>query len=255
VNRLSRDFTLDKYLELCQVILEKSDICTVLEYISEKPTGNITILRHDVDRKILNALRMAQWEHDRGIHSSYYFRYPATFIPDIIRKIKDLDHEVGYHYEVLSKANGDNEKAIELFQFELEEFRTICDIQTICMHGSPLSRYDNRDLWKKYNFHDFGIKGEAYISMANSGSHYFSDTGRNWGGKDSLRDWMPCVECALPHVQNTNNLIAWIGSSDNNSIYLTVHPERWAEKYTEWITQLILDLIINSGKKVISARR
>ena len=38
-------------------------------------------------------------------------------------KIHDLGHEIGYHYEVLSKANGDYEKAMKLFEQELSEFR------------------------------------------------------------------------------------------------------------------------------------
>ena len=58
---------------------------------------------------------MAKREHEMGIRSSYYFRYPFTFRPDIIRKIRDLGHEIGYHYEVLSKTNGDYTKAIALF--------------------------------------------------------------------------------------------------------------------------------------------
>ena len=58
----------------------------------------------------MNALRMAELEHELGIQSTYYFRFPYTFKPDIIRKIQALGHEVDYHYEVLSKAKGDYEK-------------------------------------------------------------------------------------------------------------------------------------------------
>ena len=91
---------------------------------------------------------MAELEHGLGIQSTYYFRVLYTFKPEIIGKIRDLGHEVGYHYEVLSKANGDYEKAVELFEQELSEFRKIVDVKTISMHGSPLSRYDNRDLYR-----------------------------------------------------------------------------------------------------------
>ena len=99
----SLDFTLDKYQELCTVIAENYTVYTVSEYLSEKPEGKIAVLRHDVDRKIKNSLNMAKREHEMGIRSSYYFRYPSTFKPDLIRKIRDLGHEIGYHYEVLSK--------------------------------------------------------------------------------------------------------------------------------------------------------
>jgi hypothetical protein len=112
-----------------------------------------------VDRKPENALKMAELEHALGVCSTYYFRHPHTFIPEIIEQVLSLGHEVGYHYEVLAKAKGDYEEAIGLFARELEEFRSLCDVRTICMHGSPLSRYDNRDLWKSMIFGSSGSRG------------------------------------------------------------------------------------------------
>lgn len=41
------------------------------------------------------------------------------------------------------------------------------------MHGSPLSKYDNREIWKKYDFNQF---------------FYLTDTGRRWDGKYAVRD-------------------------------------------------------------------
>jgi MoaA/NifB/PqqE/SkfB family radical SAM enzyme len=70
-----------------------------------------------------NALKMAELEYALGVTSTYYFRYPYTFIPEIIEQILSLGHEVGYHYEVLAKARGDYGKAIDLFARELEEFQ------------------------------------------------------------------------------------------------------------------------------------
>jgi len=51
------------------------------------------------------------------------------------------------------------EKAIENFRVNLEKFRKIYPVKKICMHGSPLSKYDNRLLWEKYDYRDFGIIG------------------------------------------------------------------------------------------------
>ena len=64
----------------------------------------------------------------------------------------------------------------------------ITDVKTICMHGSPLSRYDNRDLWNRYDFKDCWIVGEAYLSIKDV--NYFSDTGRSWNWKNKMRDFM-----------------------------------------------------------------
>jgi hypothetical protein len=251
VNGLSRDFTLAKYQDLCQALLERSDIYTVLAYLSERPKGTVTVLRHDVDRKIYNSLRIAQLEHDMGIRSSYYFRYPYTFDPDITRQIRDLGHEIGFHYEVLSKTRGNYDKAIQMFESELDALKNTGDIRTICMHGSPLSKYDNRDIWKTYDFRTFGIIGEAYLSMADTDLLYLTDTGRNWNGKHSLRDAMPVPGKILPYLGGTDDLIAWIRSSGENNLYLTTHPERWAISHGDWIAGYVKDFIVNTGKTVL----
>jgi hypothetical protein len=251
-----RDFTMAKYGELCRVLLGAGYTpVTVERYLAGGSGGRTVILRHDVDRKPENALKMAELEHGLGVTSTYYFRHPHTFIPEIIEQVLSLGHEVGYHYEVLAKAKGDYEEAIDLFARELEEFRALCDVKTICMHGSPLSRYDNRDLWKRYDFGEFGIAGEAYLSMAGKDLRYLTDTGRNWGGKYSVRDAMPGVEPVPPSVATTDDLARWIGSARVEGLYLTVHPERWAVSEGEWATGYMMDLVMNAGKAVLVAMR
>ena len=245
-----RDFTMAKYGELCRLLLGAGYTpVTVNQYLTDPPRGRTVVLRHDVDRKPENARTMARLEHDLGIRSTYYFRHPATFVPEVIRQIHALGHEVGYHYEVLAKAKGDYEKAIDLFARELADLRSLCDVQTVCMHGSPLSRYDNRDIWKRYNFWEFGIVGEAYLSMAGGGLRYLTDTGRNWGGRHSVRDVMPGAE-AVP-VETTDDLARWIRSTGEEGLYLTVHPERWAMSEGEWIVSSSKDTIINFGKDIL----
>lgn len=60
---------------------------------------------------------------------------------------------------------------------------------SICMHGSPMSPYDSRDLWKQYNYKDFGIIGKPYFDIDFSKVLYLTDTGRRWDGeKVSVRD-------------------------------------------------------------------
>ena len=57
------------------------------------------------------------------------------------------------------------------------------------MHGSPLSKWDNRYLWKKYNYRDFGIIAEPYFDVDFSEVLYLTDTGRRWDGDEvSVRD-------------------------------------------------------------------
>jgi hypothetical protein len=254
---IMKDFMLGKYRALCQTLLGKDySIVPVLDWLKRNDAGMetdhpVAVMRHDVDRKPGNALGMAELEHAMGIRSTYYFRYPSTFQPEIIRQIQGLGHEIGYHYEVLTKAKGDPKRAIHLFEQELHAMREVSTIRTICMHGSPMSRYDNRDLWNHYDFQDFGVDGEAYLSLQDAGLRYFTDTGRNWCGKHSVRDVMPGAGPALPYVETTDDLIDWIGSSGEGGLYLTVHPERWALDEREWASGYVKDLVVNVGKRVL----
>jgi hypothetical protein len=255
---LSRDFTLEKYHELCMALRDSGyTLQTVREYLENPENFNrkFAILRHDVDRKIWNSLRMAEHEHSLGIHSTYYFRYPGTFNPEIIAAIREMGHEIGYHYETLGKTKGDLKTAIALFETELRSFRAIAEIRTICVHGNPLSKYDSRDLWKTNDFRKYDILGEAFLSV--KGTTYFSDTGRNWSGKHSLRDVMPDGPGMqnLPSVESTDDLIAYIRSGNRDPVYLTIHPERWALNHGEWIFWVMADYAMNAGKKIIRVIR
>jgi hypothetical protein len=246
-----QDFTLQKYEELCHGLIENGyKTMTLCSYLSERPSDErVCILRHDVDRKLRNALMMAELEDSIGIRSTYYFRYPYTFNPDIIHNIASLGHEIGYHYETLAKADGDYEKAIQLFGQELEEFRKIADVKTICMHGSPLSKYDNRDLWKRYDFKGFHIIGESYLSIGPN-INYFSDTGRCWDRRNKIRDLLNSNQ-EIPIARSTDDLMYLISQNLINNLYITAHPERWSINCIDWLSGYVKDTIFNIGKKIL----
>ena len=77
------DFTLKKYKELCLALLDSGYTpLTVYSYLTGKQKNNkLVVLRHDIDRKLGNALQMAELEHELGIQSTYYFRVSFTFKP------------------------------------------------------------------------------------------------------------------------------------------------------------------------------
>jgi len=86
-------------------------------------------------------------------------------------------------------------QAYELAKKHLAQLREVADVKTICMHGSPLSKYDNRDLWNHYDYRDFGIIAEPYFDLDFSKVLYLTDTGRRWDGEEvSIRDKAPVRE-------------------------------------------------------------
>jgi len=220
------DFTLEAYKTLLNTLKNQGfSFLTISKFISN-PSERIIALRHDVDRLPLNSLEFAGIKAKSGIRGTYYFRaMTESWDEEIIRKIAKMGHEVGYHYEDLtsvaerqkikvkrqkyqglefrekSKKYIAGSKEYEKFERELvdiaigsfaknlEKLRKIAPVNTICMHGSPVSRWDNRLLWKYYNYHDFGIIGEPYFDIDFDEVLYLTDTGRRWNGESvSMRD-------------------------------------------------------------------
>ena len=202
------DFTPHTYKLLLSSLLDQNySFQSFLKFL-KNPESRSVILRHDVDARKMNSLKFALLENELGIRGTYYFRMvPESFDTELIKQIYDLGHEIGYHYEDLSvtaqrrrgteaqwqKGSAYEEllakMAIKNFKENLEKFRKIVPVETICMHGSPLSIWDNRLLWKYYDYRDFGIVGEPYFDIDFEKVLYLTDTGRRWDGGDvAIRD-------------------------------------------------------------------
>lgn len=252
---MRKDFTYNKYTEFLKLLINKDyKFYTVKGWINKSPDKGI-ILRHDVDRSPKNSLRNSIIENDFGIKSTYYFRVTkSSFNSDIIKQINSMGHEIGYHYEDLSTSKGDYSSAIKLFQKNLEMLRGIVDIETISMHGNPMSKIDNRDIWDKYNFKDFGIIGEAYLSINYDEIFYFTDTGRTWSDKGAnIRDKV-CSNQKY-NISNTDSLMTFIGENTPAKIALLTHPERWNDNMFLWHRYYVRDIISNSAKYIIKLIR
>ena len=251
VGYMDLDFTLSKYKELCDAIINSEFVpLTVERYLTEPASNKFIILRHDVDKKPENALKMAKIESGYGISATYYFRaIKKVFKPDIIKEIAELGHEIGYHYEVLVKAKGDKKKASEIFKRELTAFREICDINTICMHGNSLSHWDNRDIWKEYDFRDFGIIGEAYLSIDFNKVMYLSDSGGCWDNKRlRVKDTVDSNSVQSLKIKSTNDVIELVKNESAEKVCILAHPDRWNDSFGSWLYEFISKKIRNIGK-------
>ena len=252
-----RDFTLSAYREYLKAIVQNYNIIAIKDLIPMRGySGYFCCIRHDVDRKPLNALKMAEIESDAGVSATYYFRIKKNvFNPDIIKRIHELGHDIGYHYEELSDANGDMDKALKLFEKNLETMRSIVPVATIAMHGRPFKPYDNRDLWRNEQNHllllnHLKISGEVYLDIDYSNIAYINDTGRNWeSSKSNLRDRVDSSISA--DFISDRDLLSALLQKKYSRIFFQIHPERWSNGLIEWSLQSCKDSVTNLLKKML----
>ncbi|MCB2203140.1 hypothetical protein KQI65_00210 [bacterium] len=80
---------------------------------SERMTGVVS-MRHDVDSSLMQALRMAQLEHDIGVSATYFILHTANYFktrsdgglePRTLEKVlymqNELGHEIGLHLDLM----------------------------------------------------------------------------------------------------------------------------------------------------------
>lgn len=290
-----RDFTLRVYRSLLETFRKEDfQFCTFADYI-RNPFSRCIILRHDVDKKPYNSLIFARIEAEMGIRGTYYFRIvPKSWDEQIVREIAAMGHEIGYHYEDLRLVRQktkdqrkrtsdcpdvksgsplrfdktarlqDKEKelaaaAIESFKYNLAKLRGIVPINTICMHGSPTSRWDSRLLWKYYDYKDYGIDGEPYFDINFNEVHYLTDTGRRWNGNAmSIRDKVPAGSrksapyIKYSHLHTTFDIVEAVKEKIlSGTVLMTLHPQRWNDSSFPWMKEVIWQNVKNIVKYFI----
>jgi len=254
------DFTEKSYNLLLTALIDQGYTFQTFGDFLRKPANKVIVLRHDVDARKENSLQFAKIQHELGIVGSYYFRVvPQSYDENIITEIAALGHEIGYHYETMETVNAkcrmQNVKckteelvdmAYEEFCRTLEMFRRIVPVETICMHGSPRSGFDNKDIWKKYDYRELGLLGEPYFDIDFNKVAYLTDTGRRWNGnKVSIRDKV--ISPFNFNFRTTNDIIRGIDLLPDKVMF-TFHPQRWHDRLVLWLKEFILQRIKNGIK-------
>jgi len=255
-----KDFTLKQYYELIKVLQNQNFSIQTFENFVRHPKEISIVLRYDVDKLPQNSLTFAKIQHKMGIVGTYYFRVtPQSFDEQVIKEIAAMGHEIGYHYETMDTCHGNVDKAYDMFCHNLEMFRKIVPIITICMHGSPLSKFDNRAIWDKYDYHKLGLIAEPYFDLDFNKTFYITDTGRRWDGdKFSFRDKSMAAnpytnpECLKLRYHTTADIINAIQTGVfPHQFMMTFHPQRWTDSNLKWLQELIGQNLKNQVKRFL----
>jgi hypothetical protein len=140
------------------------------------------------------------------------------------------------------------------FKYHLKKLRKLVKVKTICMHGSPLSSFDNRDIWNKYDYRTLDIIGEPYFDINFYNVFYLTDTGRRWDGRNvSIRDKVKNqINLNNNTFHSTTDLINSIEAGDfPEKVMFNFHPQRWNSNLVLWMKEFFLQNIKNTIKYLL----
>ena len=188
-------FTYEEYVLMIKRIIDAGyEIANYRDYSTKCLP---CILRHDVDFSLKKAYELALYEHDNGIHSTFFVLisselYNVFSIKNrkIIRDIASMGHEVGLHFDESCYDNGN--VIIDSILFEKEILQEVLGAEVCCvsMH-EPSERFLDSDV---------EIPGmiNSYSKEFFGKLKYCSDSRRLW--RDHPEDFVSQNECKGLHI-------------------------------------------------------
>lgn len=178
-NKTDPDFSLSIYKDFIKQLAENKEIIVVplKDFDSTIDSTKIIIgLRHDVDRDIRTAKKMAKIENEYGIQSSYYILHTADYylryyknkeqhsrrMLKFLKAIQNKhNHEIGWHNDLLTLQIIYNINPIEFFHNELDWLRKKgINIVGSASHGSHFC--DNYGYKNNYFFKECYKQTDKY---------------------------------------------------------------------------------------------
>jgi hypothetical protein len=196
-------------------------------------SGPVLILRHDVDQYPASALRMAAIEARLGIRSTWYFRW-RTADPYVVSAIREAGHDVGLHYESLSRellrsgltaaqAPTLLVRARALLREELAAFsERHGPVRSSCPHGDTrIPGVHNGVLLQGENVADYGIEWDANAAV----------------GRAPLDVWLTDRSSAEGRWKEELDPIDLL-IDRRSPILAVVHPNNWVSGAALWCDRI-----------------
>jgi hypothetical protein len=221
------------------------------------------VLKHDVETNPSKALRLAEIENRYFHKGSYYVQ--AYLLHDeknieVLKKIRDLGHEVSYHHDVMDSNKGNMEKArLEFLRYKELFEQNGFTISTVCQHGNPVIERQgytsNRDF-----FRDNGIQNEFssvaeimvnYKDKLKVNYKYISDAGYGWKVifDPENNDIYDSNDKNIP-INDLKDVITYL--KKNRCVIISTHPHRWhSNKYNALLKDSIFKIIKNIAKLLL----
>jgi hypothetical protein len=200
-------------------------------------------LRHDVDDNrgsFHTALRMAEWEFERGYSSTYFLLHGSHYWNDEflceVPRFEELGHEVGIHVNALAESLRLDRDPHRILAHALHELRATGVRVVGCVaHGDPLCHeafFVNDEMFSESRRHDCGSAdrflrhGNVVRRLEQLPRHIYDlEYDANWL---SRRDYLS--DSGGSWSQPFAEVCERFGAGQ---LHMLVHPDWWSEAFSE----------------------
>jgi hypothetical protein len=216
------EFTYEHYKECIKSAKKLGfSFYAIHDFLDKKPESKFILMRHDVDLSLKSALNIAEIENSLGISSTYFIRTNGIFDvfsgknSAIIKKISELGHEIGIHYDSDIIAKRDFKKEILSIKTKMEKIikKRIFGASLHKVKKSGIKEEINKLNFAEEYLDDLGLEYDAYSDIFIRKMKYISDSARKWR-----------EGCMCSHIKKENKLC------------ILTHPIWWSSATTSLVT-------------------
>jgi hypothetical protein len=207
-----KSFTYDSYKKLLELLASKNVNLCFADFPLSVDYDRYFILRHDVDYSPEASLRMAEIEAEMGVRASYFVLFSSPYYNlfsdeycAIPRKLIELGHDVGLHYDSSILLMLEMGNPVDYFSKQIEMLTQLTGkkVKTIAMH--------NASFYKDDPLKNIGLVN-AYAGQYTKEIAYFSDSCGAWRNE-------------AVQAFNTGNIPA--------RLQILIHPFFWGEQQAD----------------------
>lgn len=221
------------------------------------------VLKHDVETDVSKAYVLAKIEQKFHHRGSYYIQ--AYLMQDesnlsILKEMRDMGHEISYHYDVMDSNHGDIDNAVIEFEANKNIFEKYgFQLKTVCQHGNPVVERvgytSNRDFFRNQSVRDmYSDISDIMVNFKeahNTDYTYYSDAGRKFKMIfDPINNDIINSDDKNIEYKDLNALLRG-GQIGKGNCIISTHPHRWTKSAVVYSLKGVVFKIIKAAAKIM----
>ncbi len=149
------------------------------------------VVVHDVDSDPHGIRTLVDVENRSGVRSIFYIRPDAEYMTYVINYIQYIEKQgwkIGFHYDCLSRANGNKSQATRMFIAQVSYLRSFFNITSTRAHGDSYNpSIDNLQLYRDWKI-VWDDRGLTDLTELSGNYSFVSDSHHDLQIPDSFQD-------------------------------------------------------------------